>query len=134
MQKKNKKKQKKIRVVALKLHVARGGAAEPSRSSRLEQLLRDDLVDHAPAEVGHVLLREGDGRPARQVVGVLAGEHAAVGAVHLLRDLLHRLQRPIGRVQRRLKKQTNKQKRMNIGLEQLFNSHCHSIKKEKRFR
>lgn len=49
----------------------------------------DDLVDDPLPEVGHVLLREGDVGVAREVLGELAREHAAVGAVLLLRDVLH---------------------------------------------
>ena len=64
--------------------------AAPSPARQLEQRLGDDLVDHPAAEVWHVLLGEGEPGVAGQVLGELAGEHAAVGAVHLLRDLLRR--------------------------------------------
>ena len=56
---------------------------------RVENVILDNLQHHPLAEVGHVSLVEGDGRAAREVLGELAGKHAAVGGVVLLRDVLH---------------------------------------------
>ena len=58
-------------------------------SLRVENVVLDDLPHHPPPEVGHVGLVERDLRPAREVLGELAREHAAVGGVVLLRNLLH---------------------------------------------
>ena len=55
----------------------------------MEDVILDDLPHHPPAEVGHVGLVEGDLGAAREVLGELAREHAAVRGVVLLRDVLH---------------------------------------------
>lgn len=47
-----------------------------------------DFPGHPLPEVGHVLLGEVDGFVLGDALGVFAGEHPAVAAVHLLRDLL----------------------------------------------
>lgn len=55
-----------------------------------------DLPGHSLSEIGHMLLREVDGLVFGNAVGVFAGKHPAVAAVHLLWDLLTLLaqQRP----------------------------------------
>jgi len=45
--------------------------------------------NHPLSEVRHVLLCKRDGRTSGNVLGKLASEHAAVAAVHLLRDVFH---------------------------------------------
>ena len=55
----------------------------------MQDVILDDLPHHPAAEVGHVGLVEGDVGAAGEVLGELAREHAAVGGVVLLRDLLH---------------------------------------------
>lgn len=47
-----------------------------------------DLERGLAAQVGHVRLRERVGRVARRELRERAREHAAVAAVHLLRDVL----------------------------------------------
>lgn len=54
----------------------------------LQQLIGDNFIDHPPPEVGHVVLRECNGPPPGEVLRELASKHAAVGAIHLLRDVL----------------------------------------------
>ena len=68
---------------------------------RVDEFLSNDFVNHPPAEVRHVLLLESDGGPARYILCKLASEHAAIAAVHLLRNVLHAIQLPLARVQRR---------------------------------
>lgn len=53
-----------------------------------QQLAGDDLERHLAAQVGHVRLREAVGGVARRELRERAREHAAVAAVHLLRDVL----------------------------------------------
>lgn len=53
-----------------------------------EELPMQDFPGHPLPEVGHVLLGEVDGFVLGDALGVFAGEHPAVAAVHLLRDLL----------------------------------------------
>lgn len=65
----------------------------------MDKFPRDNLVDHPPPEVGHIFLVKGNAGSASRVLGVLAGKHAAVRAVHLLWDILDAVQTPIARVQ-----------------------------------
>ena len=58
------------------------------KTSRKQESVLHYLVHHPLSEVGHVGLREGQPRPPRDVLRELAGEHPAVRAVHLLRNLL----------------------------------------------
>ena len=62
----------------------------------LHKLQGQDFIDHPPSEVRHVFLGKIDIGPPSDVFGEFAGEHAAVGAVHLLGNVLDQLGIPLG--------------------------------------
>ena len=66
---------------------------------RVHYLIFANLVDHPLPEIWHIGLGEGELRPPGEVLRELAGEHPAVGSVHLLRNLLGYNLLPPGQVE-----------------------------------
>ena len=61
---------------------------------RLDEGVLDNFEDHPLLEVRHVLLSKGYLGALTDILGELAGEHAAVRPIHLLRDVIEYIGAP----------------------------------------